>query len=72
MMSTMKPHQSTAAIAMIVLAAFLTWWVWDRTGLDPLLVGVLVCPVMYGLGWLLYRGVVARLARLSGWRKAAA
>ena len=22
--------------AMIVLAAFLTWWVWDRTGLDPL------------------------------------
>ena len=29
-----------AHAAMIVAAAFLTWWVWDRTGLDPLLVGV--------------------------------
>jgi len=47
--------------AMIVLAAFLTWWVWDRTGLDPLLIGVLVTPVMYGVGWLLYKTVVARV-----------
>lgn len=54
-----------AHAAMIVLAAFLTWWVWDRTGLDPLLVGVLVCPVMYGVGWLLYRGVVARVQRID-------
>jgi len=47
--------------AMIVLAAFLTWWVWDRTGLDPLLIGILVTPVMYGVGWLLYKTVVARV-----------
>ena len=51
--------------AMIVLAAFLTWWVWDRTGLDPLLVGVLVTPVMYGVGWLLYKAVIARVHRID-------
>jgi branched-chain amino acid transport system permease protein len=49
--------------AMIVLAAFLTWWVWDRTGLDPLLIGILVTPVMYCVGWLLYKTVVARVHR---------
>jgi branched-chain amino acid transport system permease protein len=51
--------------AMIVLAAFLTWWVWDRTGLDPLLVGVLVTPVMYAVGWLLYKAVIARVHRVD-------
>jgi branched-chain amino acid transport system permease protein len=51
--------------AMIVLAAFLTWWVWDRTGLDPLLVGVVITPVMYGVGWLLYRTVIARVHRID-------
>ena len=54
-----------AHAATIVLAAFLTWWVWQRTGLDPLLVGVLVGPLMYGVGWLLYRGVVARVQRID-------
>lgn len=49
--------------AMIVLAAFLTWWLWDRTGIDPLLVGVVLSPVMAGLGWLLYRTVIARVRR---------
>jgi branched-chain amino acid transport system permease protein len=51
--------------AMIVLAAFLTWWVWDRTGLDPLMVGVVITPVMYGVGWLLYRTVIARVHRID-------
>lgn len=51
--------------AMVVLAAFLTWWVWDRTGLDPLLVGVLVTPVMYAVGWLLYKGVIGRVHRVD-------
>jgi branched-chain amino acid transport system permease protein len=49
--------------AMIVLAAFLTWWLWDRTGIDPLVIGVGLSPVMAGLGWLLYRTVVARVQR---------
>nr|WP_239062554.1 branched-chain amino acid ABC transporter permease [Streptomyces sp. SID13031] len=51
--------------AMIVLAAFLTWWVWDRTGIDPLLVGIVITPVMYGIGWLLYRTVIARVHRID-------
>jgi branched-chain amino acid transport system permease protein len=51
--------------AMIVLAAFLTWWVWDRTGVDPLLIGVVITPVMYGVGWVLYRLVIARVHRID-------
>jgi branched-chain amino acid transport system permease protein len=51
--------------AMIVLAAFLTWWVWDRTGVDPLLVGVVITPVMYCVGWILYRTVIARVHRID-------
>lgn len=49
--------------AMIVVAAFLTWWVWDRTGIDPLLVGICLSPVMGGIGWLLYKTVIARVQR---------
>ncbi|WP_405059433.1 branched-chain amino acid ABC transporter permease [Kribbella sp. NBC_01505] len=51
--------------AMIVLAAFLSWWVWDRTGLDPLLVGVVITPVMYVVGRVLYRLVIARVHRID-------
>lgn len=51
--------------AMIVLAAFLTWWVWDRTGADPLLIGIVITPVMYCVGWLLYRTVIARVHRID-------
>lgn len=51
--------------AMIVLAAFLTWWMWDRTGIDPLLIGIVITPVMYGIGWLLYRIVIARVHRID-------
>lgn len=54
-----------AHAAMIVVAGFLTWSIWERTGLDPLLVGVLLSPVMYGLGWLLYTGVVARVHHID-------
>jgi len=49
--------------AMIVLAAFLTWWLWDRTGIDPLLIGVVLSPVMAALGWVIYRTVVSRVRR---------
>lgn len=51
--------------ALFVLAAFLTWWVWDLTGVDPFLVGVAITPVMYGVGWLMYVAVVARVQRID-------
>ena len=54
-----------AHAAMIVVAGFLTWFVWEQTGLDPLLVGVLLSPVMYAMGWLLYKGVVARVQHID-------
>jgi branched-chain amino acid transport system permease protein len=54
-----------AHASMIVLAAFLTWWVWDHTGVDPLLLGIGATPVMYGVGWLLYRGVIARVHHID-------
>jgi len=53
-------HAST-----LVLAAFLTWWIWDRTGIDPLVVGVVISPVMYAVGWLLYKAVISRVQRVD-------
>src|SRR3954454_901672 len=38
--------------ATLIGVAMVTWWVWNLTGLDPLLVGVLLVPVMFGVGWL--------------------
>jgi branched-chain amino acid transport system permease protein len=44
--------------AFLILGAFITYTVWDRVGLDPL-VGVLITtPVVFGLGWLVYRLLV--------------
>jgi branched-chain amino acid transport system permease protein len=38
----------------LIIAAFLTWQLWDWTGLDPLLAIFITTPIMFGLGWLLY------------------
>ena len=50
--------------AMLVIGAYLSWWLWQRTGVDPLLAGVGICAVMYGIGWLLYQ-VIARVQRID-------
>jgi branched-chain amino acid transport system permease protein len=47
--------------AFLILAAFLTWTLWDTTGLDPLLAVVFTTPVMFGLGYLLYITAVTRV-----------
>jgi branched-chain amino acid transport system permease protein len=47
--------------ATLIAVAMVTWWVWRATGLDPLLVGVLLTPVMFGAGWALYKGVLSRI-----------
>ena len=54
-----------AHAATIVLAAFLTSWLWDHTGIDPLVVGVVLTPVMYVVGWLFYKLVIARTERID-------
>jgi len=50
---------------LLVCAAYLTWSLWERTGVDPLLLGCAISVVMYGVGWLLYRTVIARAQRID-------
>ncbi|WP_405728896.1 branched-chain amino acid ABC transporter permease [Streptomyces sp. NBC_00028] len=45
--------------AFLVLSAFLTYWLWDAFGVDPLLGIVLATPMMFALGWLTYRLVIS-------------
>jgi branched-chain amino acid transport system permease protein len=49
--------------AFIIAAAFITWSIWDATGLDPLVSIVITTPLMFGVGWLLYIGAVKRIAK---------
>ncbi len=51
--------------ATLIAVAMVTWWVWSTTGIDPLLIGVALVPVMFGVGWLLYKGVVSRISTES-------
>lgn len=51
--------------ALLILVAYLTWRIWSSTGVDPILLSVLMTPVMFGLGWLLYKGVVSRISGSS-------
>jgi branched-chain amino acid transport system permease protein len=44
--------------SFLILAAFITYSIWTATGLDPLLSVFLTTPMMFGFGWLLYRGTV--------------
>jgi branched-chain amino acid transport system permease protein len=47
--------------AFLVLVAMLTWWMWRHTGIDPIVASVVTTPLMFGLGWALYRGLVVRI-----------
>lgn len=47
--------------AFLILVATFTWWLWRRTGIDPILASVITTPLMFGLGWLTYRLVVSRI-----------
>jgi branched-chain amino acid transport system permease protein len=47
--------------ALLVLVAMITWKAWSVTGLDPILLSIVTTPLMFGLGWLLYRLVIERL-----------
>jgi branched-chain amino acid transport system permease protein len=44
--------------AFLIFAAFVTWALWDATGLDPLLAVVVTTPLMFGFGWLLYNATI--------------
>lgn len=40
--------------AFAILAAFLTYTLWQRLGLDPIVSIPIVMAVMFGIGWLVY------------------
>ncbi len=48
--------------SFLVFSALFTWQVWDLFGLEPLLLVPVMGLVMGLLGWLIYRGLVIRVA----------
>jgi len=49
--------------AVIILAAYFTYWVFTLTGLDPFFCLILCLPVFMALGWGLYVGLFHKVAR---------
>ncbi|WP_030483382.1 branched-chain amino acid ABC transporter permease [Nocardioides aequoreus] len=45
--------------AFVILAAFITYWVWEAFGIDPLLGIFITTPIVFALGWLTYKVVVS-------------
>lgn len=45
--------------AFVVLGAFVTFWLWDSTGIDPLLAIVFTTPIVFAVGWVTYKVVVS-------------
>lgn len=48
--------------AMMILAAYLTYWVFTLTSVDPFFCFVLILPIFLGIGWIFYSGLFARVA----------
>jgi branched-chain amino acid transport system permease protein len=49
--------------AFLIFAAFLTWSLWESTGMDPLVAILITTPAMFAFGWLLYLTTVGRIRR---------
>jgi branched-chain amino acid transport system permease protein len=47
--------------AFLVLSALLTWELWKTTGIDPLAAAILLTPLMFVLGYLIYQLLLKRL-----------
>jgi branched-chain amino acid transport system permease protein len=47
--------------AFLVLVAMVTWWLWNRTGIDPIVASVVTTPMMFGFGWVSYRLLISRI-----------
>ena len=45
--------------AFLILAAFITYWLWDSFGIDPLLATVITTPIVFAIGWVTYKLVVS-------------
>ena len=49
--------------AFLILAAFVTWSLWRAIGMDPLLAILVVTPMMFAFGWLLYNVTIRPIRR---------
>jgi branched-chain amino acid transport system permease protein len=47
--------------AFLILAAFLTFSLWDSIGMDPLLAILITTPAMFAFGWVLYNTTIRRI-----------
>src|SRR5919106_342765 len=47
----------------LILAAFVTWTLWNATGLDPLAAILFTTPLMFGFGWLMYTTMIRPIRR---------
>ncbi len=45
----------------LMLAMFATFWAWALAGLDPLLALPLATLLLFGVGWVVYQGVISRI-----------
>src|SRR3978361_10628 len=48
--------------ALLILVAFITWKIWSGACGGPILLSVVMPRVMFGVGCLLYKGVVSRIS----------
>lgn len=51
--------------SMILIGAYLTWWLHVNAGLDPFLSLPISATALFGIGWLLQRFLLARVLRAS-------
>lgn len=51
--------------AMLIASATITWYIWSKTGIDPLLIAIPMTLLMFCVGWLLYQTVVHRVSQAS-------
>ena len=47
--------------AFLIMVAMVTWWLWQHTGIDPILASVITTPLMFGFGWLVYTYLISRI-----------
>lgn len=45
--------------AFLILSCFITYSLWDAVGIDPLLSLLITTPLVFGLGWVTYKVLVA-------------